>query len=318
MNNDISSIASNSLVAYLNGKYIPIQDCKISVMDIGITNGASVTDFTRTFNHELYRLEEHVDRFYKAAKNAFLTIPHTKEEIYEISRNLIEANALRYPECEFGLVFYVTPGVNYTYAGSAAKSGPLEPTFCEHVFPLPLNNWKSFYTEGVRMATAPVPHLPPQCVTPKGKHRNRLHMWIGDHTVNALDPSIYPIYLDMNGCITETGGSNFVIYSGGKVISPRRRNILWGISLQTVKEIVTEMGIPFVEDDIMVYDAVNADEAWVTTSPYCLAFVSSFNGQPIGNGKDYPMFRKVLDAWGKRVGKDLWDELVNSKPIQYR
>ena len=52
--------ATNELVAYLNGEYLPISQCKISVMDIGITNGASVTDFTRTFNHNLFRLEEDV------------------------------------------------------------------------------------------------------------------------------------------------------------------------------------------------------------------------------------------------------------------
>ena len=101
------------------------------------------------------------------------------------------------------------------------------------------------------------------------------------------------------------------------VYSPKRRNILWGVSLQTVKELVEEMGIPFVEEDVMIYDAVNADEIWVTTTPYCLAPVVKFNGQTIGDGEN-PMFRKILEAWGKRVGKDLWSELVDAQPIRYR
>ena len=78
------------------------------------------------------------------------------------------------------------------------------------------------------------------------------------------------------------------------------------------------MGIPFVEEDIMIYDAVNADEAWVTTTPYCIAPVTRFNGQTIGDGENYPIFRKILERWGERVGKDLWDEIVNSTPINYR
>ena len=308
----------SELIAYLNGEYVPVSQCKISVMDIGITNGASVTDFVRTFNHKAFRLEEHVDRFFKAAKNAYLTIPHTQEEVCEISNQLFERNAEIYPECEFGMCFYVTPGVNWTYAGSAMKAGPLKPTYAQHVFPLPLNAWKKYYTEGVHMATAPIPHLPAQMVSPKGKNRNRLHMWVGDHIVSSMDPDIYAVYMDQFGNICETGGSNIVIYRDGAVVSPRARNILWGISLQTVKEIVTEMGIPFMEEDIMIYDVVNADEAWVTTSPYCLAPISRFNGQIIGDGKNYPMFRKVLDAWGKRVGKDLWKEITEAEPIQYR
>ena len=97
------------LIAYLNGEYVPISQCKVSVMDIGITTGSSVTDMVRTFNHEIFRLEDHVDRFFAAAKNAYLKIPHTKEEVCEISRKLIELNKEIYPECEFGMCYYVTP-----------------------------------------------------------------------------------------------------------------------------------------------------------------------------------------------------------------
>ena len=63
---------------------------------------------------------------------------------------------------------------------------------------------------------------------------------------------------------------------------------------------------------------VNADEAWVTTSPYCLAPVVQFNGQTVGDGENYPLFRKVLSAWGDMVGKDLWKELTEALPINYR
>ncbi len=194
---------------------------------------------------------------------------------------------------------------------------PEEPTFCIHAFPMPFSSWKTYYTQGVEMVVSPIPHIPPQCVSPRGKHRNRLHMRVGSNIVSSTGGKGMALFMDQFGNLTETGGSNFVIYKDGVVYSPRRRNILWGISLQTVKEIVEEMGIPFVEEDIMIYDAVNADEAWVTTTPYCLAPVSKFNGQILGDGT-FPMFRKVLDAWSKRVGKDLWDEIVNSEPIRYR
>ena len=53
-------------------------------------------------------------------------------------------------------------------------------------------------------------------------------MWIGEQEVRASDPAAMPLYLDIDGNITETGGSNFVIYRDGKVISPRHSNILLG------------------------------------------------------------------------------------------
>ena len=105
-----------------------------------------------------------------------------------------------------------------------------------------------------------------------------------------------------------------MIYKDGKVYSPRSRNILWGISLKVLTEILAEMGIPFIEEDIMVFDAINADEAWLTTSPYCIAPVKSLNGIEIGDGK-HDMWRKILDRWSAAVGKDLYSEITDSKPF---
>ncbi len=307
----------NELTAYKNGAYVPNSQCTVSVMDLGITNNASVTDFVRTFHHHPFRLEEHVQRFYRAAKNAYLTLPVSQEETAQITMELIQKNVPLYPECELGIVYYVTAGVNATYAGSAAKAGPLQPTYIQHVFPLPFSSWKHLYTDGAQVAVASVPHLPPQCVSPKGKHRNRLHMWVGDQALNALHPGLVGLYVDQAGNLTETGGSNFVIWRDGCIVSPRARNILWGISLQTVKDLAQELDIPFIEEDLQVYDAVNAEEAWLTTTPYCMAPVRSLNGIPIGDGS-FTMFRKMLDQWSKLVKKDLYTEITDSQPIRYR
>jgi len=135
-------------------------------------------------------------------------------------------------------------------------------------------------------------------------------MWIGEQEVRASDPAAMPLYLDIDGNITETGGSNFVIYRDGKVISPRHSNILWGISLTVLEEIVTEMGIPFIEEDIQTYDVVNADEAWVPTTPYCLGPVVRINRVSIGDGRPGPMWRRVLDRWSEIAGKDIYREMT--------
>ena len=113
-------------------------------------------------------------------------------------------------------------------------------------------------------------------------------MWIGEQEIQQSDPGAMALYLDIHGNITETGGSNFVIYRDGVVSSPRRPNILWGISLTVLTEILETMGVPFVEEDIQTYDVVNADEAWIPTTPYCLGPVVRMNGVPIGDGKPGP------------------------------
>ena len=299
-------------VAYLNGEYVPASECKLPVFDLGIVLGASVTDFLRTFNGRPYRMAEHVERLYRSARYACITPPISAAQTMAVTEELITRN-LRYETgAELGLVYYMTAGINEVYAGSAGSGRPSEATFVQHTFRLPFGIWSHYFTDGAHCITPSNRHWPPQCLSSKIKNRNRLHMWIGEQQVHLADPAAVPLYLDLNGHITETGGSNFVIYRDGGVVSPRRNNILWGISLSVLVEILAELGIPFREDDIDTYDAVNAEEAWLPTTPYCLAPVVKLNGQVIGEGKPGPLWRRIIDTWSKHVGKDIYAELAGS------
>jgi len=299
-------------LAYLKGEYVPASQCVLPIYDLGIVLGAAVTDFLRTFRQEPYRMEDHVQRFYRSCKYARIEPLVSMEESLAISRKLIAANAPLAAGRELGLVYYMTAGENSVYAGAAGVSERLTPTYVQHTFPLPFLLWRSAFVEGIHCVTPAPRHWPPQCLSSKIKNRNRLHMWIGQQEIHASDPKATPLYLDMGGNITETGGSNFVIYTDGKVISPLRNNILWGISLTVLTEILETMGIPFVEQDIQTYDVVNADEAWTPTTPYCLGPVVRINGVPIGDGKPGPMWRRILDRWSGVAGLDIYRQVTES------
>jgi len=299
-------------LAYLNGKFILLDECRLPVFDTGIVLGASVTDFLRTFHRKPYRIEDHVRRFYRSCKYAYLKPPVTMEETDDISRKLIDHNARVFPGRELGLVYYMTAGENSIYAGAAGMPREMKPTYVQHVFPLPFELWKRFFVEGIHCVTPSVRHWPPQCLSSKIKNRNRLHMWIGDQEAHLADPGAVALFLDLDGNITETGGSNFLIYRKGVVVSPRSRNILWGVSLTVVTEILDDLKIPFIEDDLQVYDAVNADEAWLPTTPYCLGPVVKINGQPIRDGRPGPLWRKILTRWSERVEKDIYNEIAGN------
>lgn len=297
-------------IAYLKGEFVPASQCTLPVWDLGIVLGASVTDFLRTFHGNPYRLEDHVERFYRSCKYARIEPPVSIEETYEISRKLISENGKAAPGEELGLVFYMTAGENTLYAGAAGMPGELEPTYVQHTFPLRFQLWREMFEKGAHCITPAPRHWPPQCLSSKIKNRNRLHMWIGEQEIKQADSKAIALYLDLDGNVTETGGSNFVIYKDGKVISPRRNNILWGISLTILTEILDEMDVPFVEEDIQTYDVVNADEAWLPSTPYCLGPVVKINGVEIGDGKPGPMWRQLLDRWSKLVGKDIYLEVT--------
>ena len=68
-----------------------------------------------------------------------------------------------------------------------------------------------------------------------------------------------------------------------------------------------------MEKDLQPYDVVNADEAWMTTTPYCIAPCTKFNGTTIGSGKPGPLFREFLRAWSILVGLDIEQQILNAK-----
>lgn len=302
----------NEPIAYLNGEFVPNSQCRLPVWDLGIVLGAAVTDFLRTFHQKPYRIEDHVERFYRSCRYARIVPKVSIEESYTITEKLIEENSKLAPDEELGLVFYMTAGENPLYAGAAGIPASLEPTYVQHTFPLRFQMWREMFEKGAHCVTPAPRHWPPQCLSSKIKNRNRLHMWIGEQEIKQMEPDATALYLDLEGNITETGGSNFVIYRDGKVISPRRNNILWGISLTVLEEILDEMGVPFLEEDIQTYDVINADEAWLPSTPYCLGPVVKINGAPIGGGKPGPMWRQLIDRWSERVGKDIYAEIFGS------
>ena len=297
-------------IAYLNGRFVPASQCRLPVYDLGIVLGAAVTDLLRTFNHRPYRMEDHVRRLHRSARYARIDPPVSPAETMEISRKLIEHNTALAPDRELALIYYMTAGENRLYAGSAASSGKPSASHVQHTFPLPVQQWRDLFLHGAHCVTPSPRHVAPQSLSSKIKHRNRLHMWIGDTEARLADPNAVGLYLDLDGNVTETGGSNFVIYRDGTVISPRRRNILWGISLTVLGEICRDMDIGLLEQDIQTYDVVNAEEAWMPTTPYCLGPVVKINGVDIGDGKPGPTWRKIIDRWSEIVGKDIYREIT--------
>ncbi len=299
-------------IAYLKGQFVPASQCCLPVHDLGIVLGAAVTDFLRTFHQRPYRMEDHLRRFYRSCNYARIEPPVDIDESRAISEKLLAENGRLAPGGELGLVYYMTAGVNALYAGAAGMPDKLQPSYIQHTFPLRFELWQDSFLNGVHCVTPARRHWPPQCLSSGIKHRNRLHMWIGEQEVHDTDPRAVPLFLDIHGNITETGGSNFVIYRDGHVVSPRRDNILWGVSLTVLEEILAQMGVPFLEADVQTVDVVGAEEAWMPTTPYCLAPVVRINGQAIGDGRPGPMWRRVLDHWSHLVGKDIYRETAEA------
>ncbi len=73
-----------SMIIYIDGKYLPDDQAKISVFDHGFLYGDGVFEGIRAYNGRVFRLKEHLDRLYDSAKTIDLQPPFSKEEMAEV------------------------------------------------------------------------------------------------------------------------------------------------------------------------------------------------------------------------------------------
>lgn len=298
-------------LVFLRGRMMPASEAHIAFYDASVVLGATVTDMARTIGHVPFRLEDHIARFFRSCKYARIQPPLSDQELAERARELVEHNTRTLgEEDDVSLVMFISPGELAVYAGAADLDQAMEPTLCMHTFPLPFRRWAPYFRDGAHVVTPWQRHVPPECVDPKIKHRSRLHWWLADQETRLVDPHAVTLLLDLDGNVTECTGANFLMVRDGRVLLPSPRNILRGVSMVTAIELCEELGIPVEERNFQVYDVVQADEAMLASTPYCLAPATQINGHPIGDGGIGPVFHRLLAAWSERVGRDLLGQVT--------
>lgn len=291
---------------YLNGNIVPASQATLNIYDLGVVLGATVTEMVRTFHHHLYRLDDHLARIERSLRYVRFDISMTMNELGHVCTELTKTNAaLLQQDEELGLVIFVTAGENRIYADSAGASARQTPTICVHTFRLPFELFAKKMSEGVHVVTPSTRHVPPQCYDPNMKYRSRMHYYLADQEAHLVDPDAVALLLDLDGNVTETGGANFLMVENGTIVSPTLRNTLPGISRKTIIELAESLNIPFVVRDIQPFNVINADEAFLATTPYCMMPVTKINGITIGSGGPGEIFNKLMEAWSREVDIDI-------------
>lgn len=297
-------------IAFLNGQMLPARAARLPVSDAGIVLGATVTEMIRTFRGRPFRLDEHLARFERSLRYVRFETGLSAGRWREVIAELVAHNfRLMDPADDLGIVLFVTAGDLPMYAGIRGVR-PAAPTVCAHTFPLPWEVWSDTLQCGLHLVTPTIRHVPPQCLNPNMKCRSRMHYFLADQEARLVDPAAAALLLDLDGNVCETSNANFLIVERGTIVSPTLRNTLPGISRDVVVELAGKLGIAFIERDFQVFHVVNAEEAFVASTPICMLPVTRINGQPIGDGKPGRVFGRLLEAWSDLVGLDIAGQIM--------
>ena len=294
---------ANERVAYFNGKIVPESDVLIPFRDRGFMAGDAAFDTARTFDHKIFKLKEHIDRLYRSLRYLQIDPQLPPGQLTEITEEVVARNLhLIDKDEDYWVSQRISRGLNSADRSPQTKSGPTVIVECA---PLPLKSRARLYRDGIDVIVPAVRRSAPDMLSPRAKTHNYLNLVMGDLEAKAADPEAWAVLLDANGNLCEGTGSNIFIVRAGTVMTPRERFVLPGISRETVIELAREIGQPFAEADIDLYDAYTADEAFLTSTSLCICPVRSINGRHVGvDAMPGPVTQRLIDAYARLIDFD--------------
>jgi len=303
---------SKQRLVYFNGNFVPDSEARISIYDSALMFGDMVFEMTRSFNKEQFKLREHLERLYASIRYIRIPIEMTIDEMEEAVYKTIEINKECFEDYdEHRIMINVTRGLIPIYEGKVGTEGGTNVIISNYPLRWTVQNLAHLYEAGINLVLVPQRAIPAHLLEPKIKNRSRLHYQMANIQASLFaGKDNWAILLDPDGFIAEGTGDNVFIVKDGVVITPEGRNILRGISRSYVFDICERLGIECIEKNIDPYDLLNADECFVTATPFCVLPVMRYNGQDIGDGKYGPITKTILNKWSEDVGVDIEKQII--------
>lgn len=290
-------------ICSLNGKYIPFAEACLPVYDLAIMQGASVTERLRTFAHVPFGVQAHIDRLKRSL--AFVNWEEVSDldELAKVIETVVSAN-VKFIETssDLSIVLFVTGGQNVNDSNDLIQNS--SPAVCVYTAPLPMHRWQSWYVQGVDLIVPDRRQISVQSLDPRIKMRSRMHWMLADQTVHASNPSAQALLLDQDGFLTETSSGNLIVVQNGNLRLPHLEKVLNGITQRHVLELCQDANLRFEFVDLTLQDLLSADEAFLTSSTYCLAPVRSVNGETIGSNRPGPVTSQLTQLFSELVQLD--------------
>jgi len=266
-------------IHFLDGQFVEDQDLKVSVRDLGFSRGFAVFAFFVTYNGRPFMAEKQVERLFKSASLINLTIPYTKEQIYQWA---LEALAKNNNGKEKAVRIIVSGGVSESVFSERTK-----PTLIIQVDERP-HLPKECYENGINAMTVKYTRYTPGAKTnhyiEAAKHRD---------SVNQLS-AIEIIYYNDDG-VTEGCVSNIFAVIDGKLVTPKS-NILPGVTRGILIDLMNTE-----ERDFSILELRNATEIFVVSSNKEVLPVTRLDGITVGNGKVGIITKESMEQYRKFV-----------------
>jgi len=269
-------------IVFLNDRYMPMEEAKISPMDRGFLFGDGIYEVIPSYDGELVGFAPHIDRMNQGLELIGIDFKWDVNKWREVCEALIEKNG----SGNLGIYLHVSRGADSKRFH--AYPSDVTPTVYAYAFEIPAANvpdkskakaYKVATTEDLRWQRCNIKST--------ALLGNVMHFQHG-HAQGYNETILY----NANNEMTEGSACNAYIVKDGVVITPPLDNqILPGITRLMLLDILAKHTDIQVEERVVTMDEVlAADEVWLTSSSKEIAPVIEMNGKPVGNGE-------IGDVW---------------------
>jgi branched-chain amino acid aminotransferase len=285
---------------WFNGQLVAWGEAKVHVLAHGLQYGTGVFEGMKSYptadGPAIFRLDAHLERFYKSAELYDLTIPYTQSALSEASLEVVRVNKLE--------ASYLRP-VAFFDAGTLSvwtKECPVTVAIAA----VPTGKYLANADEGVRVTISPIRKFDngaiPAWAKACGQYINSARA-VNDAQRRGFDEALL---LNSQGLVAEGSGENLFVVKGGAIVTnDKDASILMGVTRASVLEIAKDLGIDARVADISVEDVLGADELFFTGTAVEVTAIREVDGRLMSGGKPGTITRRIQDTFNQAVRGEL-------------
>ena len=246
---------------WLNGEFVAWEDAKVHVLTHALHYGTGVFEGIRAYETPqgtaIFRNQDHLERLEKSAKLYYMELPYAKEQLREVTHELIARNGFK--SC------YIRPLVwrGYGPMGLNPLDNPVEAMVA-------VWEWGAYLGEegkrnGVRARTSSYRRISSESLIPHSKASGQYLNSVLAKIESVKAGYEEAILLDDKGYVCEGTGENVFVIKDGVIHTPGQADgILDGINRKSCIQIARDLGYEVVERNIARAELALADEVFLT------------------------------------------------------
>ncbi len=267
---------------WMNGKLVPFKNAKVHVLTHALHYSTSIFEGIRCYDtpegSAIFRLPEHIDRFFNSAKMYSMKMPYSKKKISDGIVNTVNASKLK--QC------YIRPLAYYGYGTMG-----LTPTNNKVDVSISCWEWKMGESKAGKFSGA-------KCKISKwvridSKSQPMKAKSAANYSnaalarMEALNAGYdEAIMLNNKGHVAEGSAENIFVVKNGKITTPPLdADILDGITRDSAIKLLKSNKSKVIEKNLRINDLLKADEIFMTGTAAEVKSVTRVNKTKIGDGK---------------------------------